>query len=116
MNDYQAICDLQARVKVIEERLAVDNLQQRLDMVLDNLKLVTAERDEARRRLQEVVSCRVSELRQGEENDGPLDSTDLFLEGRGISLLVNVSAPGKATYSLLVDRKRQSGYISQGKA
>jgi hypothetical protein len=43
----------------------------------------------------------VSELRKGEENDGPLQSTDIFLEWGGMSLLVNIPAGSSATYSLV---------------
>ena len=54
----------------------------------------------------------VSELREGEENDGPLQSTDLHLEGRGISLLCNVTAGQRFTYSLIVDgNKVESGTV-----
>ena len=45
----------------------------------------------------------VSGLRGGEDNSGPLESTDLFLEGRGVSLLINVEAGQSFTYSLSVD-------------
>lgn len=57
----------------------------------------------------EAPRCTVSELRAGEENDGPLESTDLFLDGRGISLLCNVLAGQQFTYSLSVDGKRIQG-------
>jgi hypothetical protein len=58
------------------------------------------------------VTATVSELRSGEENDGVLESTDLYVRGRGLSLLVNVDVSGGATYSLTVDRQqRQRGYI-----
>lgn len=37
------------------------------------------------------------------ENGGPLESTDLHLEGRGVSLLINVKAGAQFTYALRVD-------------
>jgi len=64
-------------------------------------------------RREEPVRVAISELRAGEENDGPLESTDLFLEGRGISLLVNVEVGGRATYSLSSDGQPVSnGWIA----
>jgi hypothetical protein len=57
----------------------------------------------------EKVIASVSDLRAGEENDGPLESTDLWVHGRGISLLVNVRAGGSTTYSLIVDGQTESG-------
>jgi hypothetical protein len=55
---------------------------------------------------------RVSELREGEENDGALESTDLFLEGDGWSLLVNIPAGSHATYTLCTGgRCEQSGEV-----
>lgn len=57
------------------------------------------------------VTATVSEIREGDENDGPLQSVDLYVRGRGIGLLVNV---GKTvTYSLGVDGKtQQSGTVA----
>lgn len=54
------------------------------------------------------VTIDVSPIRSGEENDGALQSTDLFVEGRGISLLINITKNGVLTYCLSVDRQRQS--------
>lgn len=48
-------------------------------------------------------SVTVSPIHAGEEGDGPLLSTDVFLEGRGITLLVNVRAGDQCTYALSVD-------------
>ncbi len=60
------------------------------------------------------VSCSVVAINEGEDNDGPLESTDLFLTGRGISLLVNVTVSGVVTYSLGVDGvPTQHGYIGE---
>lgn len=52
------------------------------------------------------VLCEVDELRAGEMNDGELDSRDLLIEGRGITVLIN-SGDGTTTYSLRVDGKMQ---------
>jgi hypothetical protein len=64
------------------------------------------------------VSASLSELHEynpeDEEFTGPLESMDLFVEGRGIRLLVNVTLTGVATYSLSVDGVRHSGgYITK---
>lgn len=42
----------------------------------------------------------VSEIREGEANDGELLSTDLLVQYRGLSVLVNVDVKGNASYSL----------------
>ena len=58
------------------------------------------------------VTATVSALRHGEDGDGTMESTDLYVKGRGIALLVNVAAGHQATYSLIVDgQERQSGTI-----
>jgi hypothetical protein len=78
--------------------------------------------EECRRKVRPLVSperpevrCAVSPIRAGEENEGPLQSTDLFLEGRGIILLVNVLAGQQFTYSLHVDGAEQqsSGAVGE---
>ena len=51
----------------------------------------------------------VSEIREGEDNSGPLESTDLYLRGRGLSLLVNAEAGSKLTYALGVDGQHVEG-------
>jgi hypothetical protein len=53
-----------------------------------------------------TVSVTVSEIRDGEENDGPLLSTDLFIEGRGMSALVNATIHGEVTFVVSVDGVR----------
>lgn len=56
----------------------------------------------------ERVSASVSEIREGEDNTGELDSVDLYVAGRGISLLVNVTAQTReVTYSLGVNGVHQ---------
>jgi hypothetical protein len=60
------------------------------------------------------VTATVSEIRSGEENERPIESADLYVEGRGLSLVVTVTAHGVATYSLVVDgQSRQSGFITK---
>lgn len=60
----------------------------------------------------EAVTAYVSEIREGETNEGALKSTDLYVAGRGISLLVNVEAGESFTYSLGVDGgERRSGTV-----
>ena len=49
------------------------------------------------------VKCTISPIHRGEDGDGPFESTDLFLQGRGIQLLCNVLAGQSFTYSLSVD-------------
>jgi hypothetical protein len=62
----------------------------------------------------EPVKCFVSELRAGEENDGRLESTDLFIQGRGVQLLCNVPAGQGFTYSLIVDSEpTHGGWVGQ---
>lgn len=53
--------------------------------------------------LAEPVSCTVTPIYAGEEGDGPLVSTDLFLRGRGVSLLVNLPAGSRGTYACRID-------------
>jgi hypothetical protein len=55
----------------------------------------------------------VSEIREGEENDGELQSTDIFLSAKaqGITLLVNVPAGSFASYSAHLNGKHQSGRV-----
>lgn len=113
----------------VVEVLIRDLLQEVRDLRASQKKL-TIERDEAKAQFDRhvewaaaeahqeahhgIVTATVSELRDGEENDGPLQSHDLFIEGRGISLLVNVPAGSVATYSLSVDKQRQqSGTIGE---
>lgn len=56
----------------------------------------------------------IGEIREGEENDGDLESTDLFLEGRGIALLINVLAGESCTFSLHVDgMPKQRGTVGR---
>lgn len=53
----------------------------------------------------EKMTCRVSPIYAGEDGDGNLESTDLFIAGRGISLLCNVPAGQGFTYTLIVDHQ-----------
>lgn len=58
------------------------------------------------------VTCDVSPIHGEEDGTGPLESTDLFLQGRGISLLCNVEAGQRFTYSLDVDKQqKQRGVV-----
>jgi hypothetical protein len=58
------------------------------------------------------VSTTVSEIRDGEANDGALLSTDLFIEGRGMSVLVNATIHGEVTFTVSVDGvRRKSGTL-----
>jgi hypothetical protein len=58
------------------------------------------------------VSATVSEIRDGEANDGALLSTDLFIEGRGMSVLVNATIHGEVTFTVSVDGvRRKSGTL-----
>ena len=73
------------------------------------------ERDELKRQLDALassgtppVTADVSEIRGGEEHDGPLESMDLFVVGRGVSLLANVPAGSRLTYALSVDGRPQA--------
>ena len=60
------------------------------------------------------VTATVSPIREGDENDGKLESTDLFVRGRGIALLCNVTAGQAFTYSLIVDGAPQaSGWVGE---
>lgn len=62
------------------------------------------------------VTANVTEIRAGEANDGPLESTDLYISGRGISLLINVKAGAVFTYSLTVDGEDRSyGTVGLGR-
>lgn len=64
--------------------------------------------------LTEPVKAYVSPIRGGDENDGPLESTDLYIVGRGISILCNVPAGQGFTYSMLVDHEPgQSGWVGE---
>ena len=54
------------------------------------------------------VTADVSEIRGGEEHDGPLESMDLSVVGRGVSLLVNMPAGSRLTYALSVDGRPQA--------
>lgn len=75
---------------------------------------VSALREELAKVKAEAITCAVSEIRQGEENDGQLESTDLYIRGRGLSLLVNVTVEGEATYTFIADgQERQSGTLRE---
>jgi hypothetical protein len=58
---------------------------------------------------QASIEATVAEIHKGEDGDGPLESTDLWVRGRGIGLLLNVLAWQQFTYSLRVDGKHQAG-------
>lgn len=51
------------------------------------------------------TSFDVTALRSGDGPDGPVESHDLFLRGRGLALLINVPTGSRAFYSLIIDGK-----------
>jgi hypothetical protein len=55
------------------------------------------------------VTFDITPIHQGEEDDGPLMSTDVFLKGRGISLLINITIHGEVTYALGIDGNERIG-------
>lgn len=56
-------------------------------------------------RTEAPVNVNVSDIHEGEECDGPLESTDLYVTGRGMDLLVNIPVGSQATFAVVVDSK-----------
>jgi hypothetical protein len=71
--------------------------------LLDVVKAAVAALASPAARREDPVSVSVTELRDHEVDNSPVESVDLFLRGRGISLLVNVPAGSEASYSYEVE-------------
>lgn len=88
----------------------LENAAERAETLEDQLSELASQHETAilkadalAAQLTEVTrECRVdvSEIRDGEENDGPLRSRDLFIEGAGVSVLVNATVSGLVTYAV----------------
>ena len=64
--------------------------------------------------MSEKVSCNVSSIYRDEDGGGPVESSDLYVRGRGISLLINVPAGSTLTYCLSVDGTIQNSGLIHG--
>jgi hypothetical protein len=62
----------------------------------------------ARQALELEVKVSVNPIYKHEDGTGGIESTDLFIEGRGVSVLCNVECPDEFSYSVLVDGERVS--------
>ncbi len=102
----------QRTAELDKQNLVASKLLQALSEAKDEVAIQRGRAEQAEAALTAPVHVAVSPIHTEEDNTGSLESTDLFVTGRGVSLLVNMTVEGELTYSLGVDGlPTQSGTV-----